>query len=85
MDSSLKLFDLNMLKVRHAFRGHTDSVNKVNFQPFTNYFISSSADKTISIWDMRSALTVQTFYGHLTAVNDAIFSLKVKSLNVNYS
>ena len=37
--------------------------------------MSGSGDKTLSIWDMRTGLTVQTFYGHLNAVNDANFSI----------
>lgn len=57
-DGALKLFDLNSQKVRQQFRSHTDSVNALNFQPFTNFFVSGSADKTVSIWDMRSGLTV---------------------------
>jgi WD40 repeat protein len=65
-----------MLKCRSNYTGHTDSVNKVNFQPFTNYFASCSADKTVSIWDMRLGLTVQTFYGHLSSVNDVSFNAR---------
>lgn len=45
------------------------------WQPFTNFFVSGSADKTVSIWDMRTGLTVQTFYGHLNAINDTAFSI----------
>lgn len=74
-DGSIKLFDLNSLKVRKQFRSHTDSVNGLNFQPFTNFFVSGSADKTMSIWDMRTGLTVQTFYGHMNAINDCVFSI----------
>jgi len=74
-DGAIKLYDLNALKVRQQYRSHTDSVNGLNFQPFTNFFVSGSADKTLSIWDMRTGLTVQTFYGHLNAINDAIFSI----------
>jgi WD40 repeat protein len=37
--------------------------------------VSGSADKTLSIWDMRTGLTVQTFYGHLNAIKDAVFSI----------
>lgn len=36
--------------------------------------MTGSADKTLSIWDMRTGLTVQTFYGHLNAIKDAVFS-----------
>ena len=71
----MKLFDLNSLKMRQQFRSHTDSVNGLNFQPFTNFFVTGSADKTTSIWDMRTGLTVQTFYGHLNTINDAAFSI----------
>lgn len=29
----------------------------------------------MSVWDMRTGLTIQTFYGHLNSVNDANFSV----------
>jgi WD40 repeat protein len=57
-DGAIKLFDLNAVKVRQQFRSHTDSVNGLAFQPFTNFFVSGSVDQTISIWDMRTGLTV---------------------------
>jgi WD40 repeat protein len=69
-DGVIKLYDMHALKVRQQYRQHTDSVNGLNFQPFTNFFVSGSADKTVSIWDLRTGLTVQTFYGHLNAIND---------------
>jgi len=75
-DTTIRLFDLNVGKARSTFYGHTDSVNKVNYQPFTNYFASCSADKTISIWDMRTGLTVQTFYGHMNSINDVVFNIR---------
>ena len=73
-DGLIRLYDLNICKIRQTYRGHTDSVNKVNFQPFTNYFASASSDKSLSIWDMRMGVTVQTFYGHLNSINDVIFN-----------
>ncbi len=77
MDSTCKLFDVPMEKVRQTFRGHTDSVNDVQFARYSNTFASAGADKTISLWDMRSGLLVKTFYGHLNAVNHIDFSLDV--------
>ena len=74
-EGTIKLFDLHALKVRQQYRQHTDAVNGLNFQPFTNFFVSGSADKSVSIWDMRTGLTVQTFYGHLNAINDTQFSI----------
>ena len=61
--------------MRQQYRSHTDSVNGMMWQPFTNFFVSGSADKTVSIWDMRTGLTVQTFYGHMNAINDTVFSI----------
>ena len=57
-DGAIKLFDLNALKQRQQYRSHTDSVNALSFQPYTNFFVSGSADRTLSIWDMRTGLTV---------------------------
>lgn len=50
-------------------------MNGLNFQPYTNFFVTGSADKTTSVWDMRSGLSVQTFYGHLNTINDCVFSI----------
>ena len=51
-------------------------MNSVAFQPFTNYFASGSSDKTVSIWDIRTGLTIQTFYGHMNSVNEVIFNFR---------
>lgn len=58
MDHTCRVFDLSVGKSRHTFRGHADSVNKIAFQPFSNIFASASADKTVSLWDIRSGLCV---------------------------
>ena len=75
-NSTIRLYDVNVLKVRSVYHGHSDSVNKVNFQPFTNYFASCSSDKTITIWDMRLGLTVQTYTGHFNSINDIVFNTR---------
>jgi len=77
MDSTCKLFDIPKQKMRQTFRGHTDSVNDVQFARCSNVFASAGADKTISLWDIREGLLKKTFYGHLNAVNHIDFSLDV--------
>jgi len=46
-----------------VLRGHVDSVNEVCWQPYSNMIVSGSSDKTVSVWDVRSGLCTQTFYG----------------------
>ena len=38
-------------------------------QPFSSNVCSASGDKTVSVWDARSGLCVQTLYGHANSVN----------------
>jgi WD40 repeat protein len=37
-------------------------------------FVSGAGDKTVSLWDIRTNLCVQTFYGHNNAVNTVKFN-----------
>lgn len=69
MDHSLRLFDVPYQKCRYNFRGHVDSINKVQFSKFNSIFYSGSSDKTVSSWDIRSGLLSQTFYGHKNSIN----------------
>ena len=43
---------------------------------FSNNLCTASSDKTVSIWDARSGLCVQTFYGHVNSCNDVKFNLR---------
>lgn len=74
-DHTAKAWDLATHRCRHTFRGHVDSVNAVQFQPFTSTFATASGDKTVSLWDLRSGLCTQTFFGHRNAVNHVTFNL----------
>ena len=42
------------LRCRYTMRGHTESVNAVQFLQYSNILITCSADKTVSIWDART-------------------------------
>lgn len=80
MDQSCRLLDISTEKTRTIFRGHVDTVNKVQFLPFSNVFMSASADKTISLWDIRTGLCVQTFYGHINCINSAEANVRGESI-----
>lgn len=60
-----------------TYRGHVDSVNEVCWQPFSNNLCTASSDKTVSIWDARSGLCTQTFYGHHNSCNCVAFNCQV--------
>ena len=72
--------DIAAQKVRHIFRGHVDSVTSVKFLPFSNLFVSASADKTISLWDIRTGLCVETLYGHVNCINSVDVTCRGDSL-----
>ncbi|KAE8580528.1 hypothetical protein XENTR_v10024450 [Xenopus tropicalis] len=63
-------------RCRYTMRGHMDSVNSIEFLPYSNIVLTSSADKTLSLWDARMGLCAQTFYGHLHSCNHATFNMK---------
>ncbi|XP_070588317.1 sperm-associated antigen 16 protein isoform X23 [Erythrolamprus reginae] len=45
-------------RCRYTLRGHKDSVNSIEFFPFSNIILTSSADKTLSLWDARTGDTI---------------------------
>ncbi|XP_064371420.1 sperm-associated antigen 16 protein isoform X2 [Dromaius novaehollandiae] len=63
-------------RCRHTLRGHKDSVNSTEFLPFSNTVLTSSADKTLSLWDTRMGLCAHTLHGHLHSCNHATFNMK---------
>ncbi|XP_039925073.1 sperm-associated antigen 16 protein isoform X3 [Hirundo rustica] len=63
-------------RCRYTLRGHEDSVNSIEFLPFSSTALTSSADKTLSLWDVRTGLRVFTFQGHAHSCNHATFNKK---------
>jgi sperm-associated antigen 16 protein len=63
-----------------VLRGHADSVNEVQWLPYTNTLASASSDKTISLWDARTGLAAATFFNHSNSVNSVAASLDSRTL-----
>ncbi|CAH8572793.1 unnamed protein product [Schistosoma rodhaini] len=55
-------------------RGHSKSVNSIQFLPYGNILVTGSSDKTVCLWDGRSGLCEHTFLGHTHSINGAIFN-----------
>ncbi|NWY47116.1 SPG16 protein, partial [Sylvia atricapilla] len=49
-----KLRMLMLERCRYTLRGHGGSVNSIEFLPFSSTALTSSADKTLSLWDVRT-------------------------------
>jgi len=62
-----------MGKCKQTFRGHVDSINELCWLPYSNTLATASSDKTLSLWDARSGLCAQSFYGHMNRhVDEAV-------------
>jgi WD40 repeat protein len=74
-DHTSKLIDLNIGKCRHTFRAHLDAVNRAIFCPFNkrNSVLTASADKSVSLWDLRSANCMSSIFSHSSALSDVAF------------
>src|SRR5579875_3235730 len=55
-------------KLRHTLRGHDREINRMAWSPDGRFIASSSFDKTVKIWDMRTGYLVHTLRGHSGAV-----------------
>ncbi|XP_029656546.2 sperm-associated antigen 16 protein-like [Octopus sinensis] len=59
-DGTSKVIDLNTQRCRSILRYHKNSINSVEFLPFSCTILTASADKTMVIWDGRTVF----FNGH---------------------
>jgi WD40 repeat protein len=69
-DHTLKLWDLDRLRVVRTFRGHTDVVGAVAISPDGHCVISGSDDHSLKRWDLKNGRTLRTFRGHTKGVQD---------------
>jgi WD40 repeat protein len=57
-----------------TFQGHTEAVLHVAFSPDGTTVASSSADKTVRLWDVATGEELATLYGHPDQVHTVAFS-----------
>lgn len=69
-----RLKNLPLYRCRATLRGHSDSINSLEFLDFSNTLLTGSADKTLKLWDARTHLCAHTYHGHTHSINSASFS-----------
>jgi WD40 repeat protein len=53
-DRSIRVWDLNELRLVEMWEGHNDSVLALKYVEEKGYLVSASNDKTVKIWDISS-------------------------------
>jgi WD40 repeat protein/tRNA A-37 threonylcarbamoyl transferase component Bud32 len=74
IERGLQLVDLRSGTVRTATGGLTGSPNWVLFSPDGKTVVSTSLDKTVTLWDVESAKPLETLRGHSSSVQQPVFS-----------
>jgi WD40 repeat protein len=72
----LRLFNTKDWSLAASLGGHLDTVSCVSFSPDGSRLASASFDKTVRLWDVKSAKTLHTFTGHSDFVYAVAFSPK---------
>lgn len=68
-DATARVYSVAEGKTSAVLSGHTNSVNKVVFNPQTSKILTASEDATAKLWDLEGK-ELQTLSGH----SDEIFS-----------
>ena len=74
-DFSIRIFDLDDLKLKHEWKAHTNSVFTVRYTPDGKFLISGSRDARLKVWDAEAGyLQAAEVVAHLYAINHLDFS-----------
>jgi WD40 repeat protein len=68
------VWNLESGKPAHAFRGHTLWLGGMTFSPDGSRILTSSADKTVRLWEVATEEELARFEGHENAITTVAFS-----------
>ena len=73
-DATIKVWDFETGEFERTLKGHTDSVQDINFDPSGKLMVSCSADMSIKLWDFHQTYDcIKTLYGHNHNVSSVCF------------
>jgi len=70
-DGKIHISDINTLRLRATLEGHEDAITSLTVHPGGRLITSSSADKTLRTWDVRTGECVRIHKGHAGPVMGA--------------
>lgn len=74
-DFFIRVFDLESLELKKAFKAHDISVFSVRYHPTLPLLVSGSRDARFKFWDLDNDYAlVEEVVGHMYAINDIEFS-----------
>lgn len=73
-DGNINLYDANTYQQIREYKGHKDSVNKLEFSYNDKFFLSVSEDKKAILWEIASGKQIKVFSNNDNEPLSAIFS-----------
>jgi WD40 repeat protein len=74
-DHTIRIFDLDDLKLKKEWQAHTNSVFTVRYSPDRNFLFSGSRDARFKVWDVKADYSkAGEVVAHLFAINHLDFS-----------
>ena len=74
-DHFIRIFDLDDLKLKHAWRAHTNSVFTLQYTPNKKFLLSGSRDARLKLWDASTNyVQAAEVVAHMYAINNIAFS-----------
>lgn len=60
--------------------GHTEDVKSIDISPNQEYILTTSIDRTLKIWNLKTGQLIKTLYGHSDEINVAFWSMDGKNI-----
>lgn len=61
MDKTIKFWDIDTLKFKTSFVGHTNWVNSARINPQMDLICSGGEDKKMIVWDIMKKKAIQKY------------------------